>query len=209
MRSRESEAESGASLELTAEYLGRVLEGVSACLETLRGQAAALAAAAEITAEALALRGKVLACGNGGSAADSSHFTTELLCRLKCDRVPFAAVSLAADAGFLTATANDYGYDAVFSRQVAGLGRAGDVLVVFSTSGNSPNVRLALEQAARDGLRTVAFLGRDGGRCRGLAEVEMIVDNPSTARIQEAHKVLMHCLCSLVEHRLLGMDLQY
>ncbi len=209
MSSRKPEQESGARQELTGEYLGRVIQGASACLESLRGQAAALAAAAEITTEALAAKGKVLACGNGGSASDSGHFTTELLCRLKSDRVPLAAVSLAADAGFLTATANDYGYDAVFSRQVAGLGRPGDVLVVFSTSGNSPNVKSALEQAARGGLRTVAFLGRDGGICRGLAEVEMIIDNPSTARIQEAHKVLMHCLCSLVEHRLLGMDLQY
>ncbi len=181
------------------------IEASRACLEASKVLAPQIARAADLLTEVLGQGGRVLACGNGGSATDASHFTTELLCRLKNDRQPFPALSLAADSGFLTATANDYGYDQVFARQVEGLGTAGDALLGISTSGNSPNIVKALEAARAGQLRSVSLLGRDGGRCKGLADIEIIVPSPSTARIQEAHQVIIHTLCLLTEHQLLGM----
>lgn len=145
--------------------------------------------------------GTIFACGNGGSAADSDHFTTEFLCRLKNDRPPIPAVSLTTDGSFLTATANDYHYDQVFRRQIEGLAKPGDVVVAISTSGNSPNVLQALEACKEKGLSSVSFLGKDGGTCKGIATVDLIVPNQDTARIQEAHKVLIHLLCSGVEKK--------
>lgn len=178
------------------------IAGCVAAVESLREQEAVFEAACEVMASALRDGCKVLACGNGGSAADSGHFTTELLCRFVKDRRSLPAISLAQDGGFLTATGNDYGFDRVFSRQVEGLGQAGDVLVVFTTSGNSRNVLEALRVAAERGLRTIALLGRDGGAARGVAEIEFIVPGPETARIQEAHQVLIHAFCAGIEARL-------
>lgn len=148
--------------------------------------------------------GKVMACGNGGSAADASHFTTELLCRFENDRRALAAIALTQDGGFLTACGNDYSFDDVFSRQVDGLGREGDVLVVMTTSGNSTNVIKAIHSAKHLGVKTIALLGRDGGAAKGLADVELIVPVRSTARIQEGQKVIIHLLCRLLEKRLFG-----
>ena len=142
---------------------------------------------------------KILACGNGGSAADCSHFTTEIACRFMGDRRPFPAISFTSDGGLLTANANDYSFEDVFSRQVVAFGQPGDVLVAFTTSGQSPNIRRALETAREMDLTSIAVLGRDGGSCKGLGTVELIVPHQSTARIQEAHKVLIHILCELVE----------
>jgi len=153
-------------------------------------------------ASALVSGGTVFACGNGGSAADSGHFTTELLCRFIKDRRSLPAISLAQDGGFLTATGNDYGFHQVFSRQIEGLGRAGDVLVAITTSGNSPNVVEALRVAKAREVRTIALLGKDGGAAHGMADVEFIVPGPATARIQEAHKVLIHAFCAGIEARL-------
>lgn len=184
--------------------LGGHIERAVQALGTLRGMEEPFEQACEVLAGALRSGGKVLACGNGGSAADSGHFTTELLCRFIGDRPSLAAVSLSQDGGFLTATGNDYGFEHVFSRQVEGLGREGDVLVAITTSGNSANVEAALQTARRRGLRTISLLGRDGGRCRGLAEVELIVPVQETARIQEAHKVLIHAFCEGIEQRLFG-----
>lgn len=178
------------------------IAGCVAAVESLRAHEAAYETACGVMADALRAGRKVLACGNGGSAADSGHFTTELLCRFIKDRASLPAISLAQDGGFLTAMGNDYGFDHVFSRQVEGLGREGDVLVALTTSGNSRNVELALRAAAAKGLRTVALLGRTGGACQGLAEVEFIVPGPETARIQEAHKVLLHAFCAGIEARL-------
>ena len=142
---------------------------------------------------------KVLTCGNGGSAADGSHFAAEIACRFIQDRRPFPALSLSAEGSLLTATGNDYSFDEVFARQVMAYGRPGDVLVALSTSGRSPNVVRALEQARAQGVSSIALLGRDGGRCRGLAEIELLVPHDATARIQEAHKVIIHLLCELIE----------
>ncbi len=178
------------------------IEASQAALESLRAHDATFEAACDLLAGALRAGHTVFACGNGGSAADAGHFTTELLCRFIKDRPSLAALNLTQDGAFLTATGNDYGYDAVFSRQVEGLGRPGDVLVGFTTSGQSRNVLRALETARHKGVRTLALLGRDGGACRGLAEVEIIVPGPETARIQEAHHLLIHALCAGIERRL-------
>jgi D-sedoheptulose 7-phosphate isomerase len=142
---------------------------------------------------------KVLTCGNGGSAADSSHLATEIACRFVEDRRPYPAISLTGDGGLLTATANDYSFDEVFARQVVAFGQPGDVLVALSTSGKSPNVRRALEVARETGLKSIVLLGRDGGFCDGLASVSLIVPHDVTARIQEAQKVIIHIICELIE----------
>lgn len=145
---------------------------------------------------------KILACGNGGSAADASHFMTELLCRFRDDRRSLPGVALSADGSFLTAAGNDYGFESIFARQVEGLGREGDVLVAISTSGNSANICAAIETANSRKLITIALLGRDGGSCAGLADIEIIIAHQQTARIQEAQKVLIHALCEGMERRL-------
>jgi len=146
---------------------------------------------------------KVLSCGNGGSAADSSHLASEFACRFISDRRPYPAIGLAADGSLLTATANDYSFEEVFARQIRAFGQPGDVLVAITTSGQSRNVERALEQAKSSGLQSIALLGRDGGTCRGLGTVEILVPHQVTARIQEAHKVVIHLLCELVEPYLL------
>ncbi len=173
-------------------------------LETLHGIEPAFDAAVTMLTGSLRAGGKVLVCGNGGSSADAAHFATELLCRFEKDRPSLAGICLAADASFMSATANDYGFDYVFARQIEGLGREGDVLVGISTSGNSSNVLAALRAAKEKGLRTLSMLGRDGGEAAGLAEVELIVPVASTARIQEAQKVLIHALCDGIERELFG-----
>jgi D-sedoheptulose 7-phosphate isomerase len=142
---------------------------------------------------------KILICGNGGSASDAQHLAGELMGRYKENRHPLAAVALTADSSVLTCVGNDYRYEDVFARQVRGLGRAGDVLIAFTTSGDSPNVLHALAAATECGLKTVAFLGRDGGRARELADCMLVVRHPDTARAQEAHQFLMHCLMDAIE----------
>ena len=157
---------------------------------------------ADLLADALLSGKKLLACGNGGSAADASHLTTEFVIRFQADRRPYPAISLAANGGDLTACANDYSFDDVFARQVRAYGQPGDILFAFTTSGNSENVLRAIQTARREGMSTVAFLGRDGGRTASHADVELIVPHAVTARIQEAHKLLLHTICELVETRL-------
>jgi len=144
----------------------------------------------------------MLVAGNGGSAADGSDFATEYACRFIRDRKPFAALNLSACGSLLTAIGNDYGYEWAFARQVEAFGRPGDVLVVISTSGNSPNIMRAIEAAKALDLHSIALLGRDGGRCRGKADIELLVNTRVTARIQEAHKFLLHSICEHVEDAL-------
>jgi D-sedoheptulose 7-phosphate isomerase len=142
---------------------------------------------------------KVLVCGNGGSASDSAHLAAELACRFVSDRRPYPAICLTGDGALITAIGNDYSFAELFARQVQAFGSSGDLLVALTTSGKSENVKRALVQAKELGLKSIALLGLDGGFCRGLADVELLIPLQVTARIQEAHKVVIHLLCELVE----------
>ncbi|HJS91166.1 MAG TPA: D-sedoheptulose 7-phosphate isomerase [Steroidobacteraceae bacterium] len=158
--------------------------------------------AGSLIAATLSQGGKVLLCGNGGSAADSQHIAAELTGRFLKDRRPLAAVALSTDTSALTSIANDYGFDEVFSRQVMGLGAKGDCLIAISTSGNSRNVLKAAEAARAAEMRVIGLLGRDGGALRPLCDVSIVVLSGTTARIQEAHIFIGHTLCALVEEAL-------
>ena len=145
---------------------------------------------------------KLLVCGNGGSASDATHVATEFLCRYCNDRRPYPAISLAANGEFMTAVCNDYHFDEIFARQVWGLGERGDVLIAFTTSGKSRNVLRALEEANRKKLKSICFLGRDGGFTKGVATVDLLVPGTVTARIQECHTLLFHVLCEAADSKL-------
>jgi D-sedoheptulose 7-phosphate isomerase len=150
---------------------------------------------------------KVLACGNGGSAADAQHFSSELLNRFELERPGLPAIALTTDSSTLTSIANDYHYEDIFSKQVRALGKPGDVLLAISTSGNSANVIRAIEAAHEREMVVVALNGRDGGEISRLLhakDVDLLVRGPSTARVQEIHIIVIHCLCDLIDHQLLG-----
>ena len=196
----------GALTKPPAVSLSQVLRNAIAdatnCLQSLGGLKGEIAQAANLLVEALTEKKKILACGNGGSAADAADFTTEFACKFIEDRRPYPALNLSQGGSLLTATANDYGFNEIFARQIRAFANAGDVLVAITTSGKSKNIRRALEEAKSSRLKSIALLGRDGGRCRGIADVDLIVTSNSTARIQEAHKFLLHVLCEIVEARL-------
>jgi D-sedoheptulose 7-phosphate isomerase len=165
----------------------------------IEAQAPRLAAIAQAMTSALRAGGKILWCGNGGSAADSQHLSAELVGRFRRHRRGLASIALTTDSPSMTSVANDYGFEAVFARQVEALGNPGDVLVAISTSGNSPNVIAALETARAQGLLTVAFTGEGGGKIAPLANYVFSVDSRETARIQEAHMLAGHLLCDWIE----------
>jgi len=151
--------------------------------------------------------GKVLACGNGGSAADAQHFAAEFVGRFERERPGLAAIALTTDTSILTAVGNDYAFDAIFSKQVQALGSPGDVLLGFSTSGNSANVIAAIEAAHAKDMTIIALTGRKGGRMREIlteTDVHICVPHDRTARIQEVHLLVLHCLCDAVDLQLLG-----
>jgi D-sedoheptulose 7-phosphate isomerase len=153
--------------------------------------------------QALASEKKVLACGNGGSAADAQHFAAELVGRFERERRELPAIALSTDSSILTAIANDYSYEVIFSKQVKALGQAGDVLLGISTSGNSANVIAAIEAAHLKGMSVIAFTGKDGGKIKNIlkkSDVHLCVPADRTARIQETHLLLLHCLCDGVDH---------
>ena len=163
-----------------------------------------VAEAADLIAKTLRDGKKVLACGNGGSAADAQHFAAELVGRFENDRKALPAIALTTDTSIITSVANDYSYEKVFSRQVEGLAARGDMLVGISTSGNSKNVMLAIEAAKVLGVKTIGLLGRDGGAIASLVDIPVVVPHPVTARIQEAHIFIIHYWCSVVEQNLLA-----
>jgi D-sedoheptulose 7-phosphate isomerase len=177
----------------------RALREAVAVYQSLAPLEPAVETAGAWCVEALRAGRKVLACGNGGSAADAQHFTAELMGRYVDDRPALAAMALTADSTLLTAVGNDYAYDLVFARQVRGVGKAGDILVVFTSSGNSPNILRALEAARELKLRSIAFLGRGGGKAKDLADCVLLVPDRVTARIQEAHQFLLHSLMDRIE----------
>ncbi len=183
-----------AALQLAAN-----LEAARTTHRHIEALAEPLERAADAVRAALLAGNKLLCCGNGGSAADSAHLCAEIAGRYKLDRPGYAAIDLTANAALVTALANDFPPEQVFARQVQAFGAADDVLIAFTTSGRSTNIRLALEMAPAKRMRTIVFLGRDGGACKGLAEIELLVPGDSTTRIQEAHLLLYHTLCDLIE----------
>jgi D-sedoheptulose 7-phosphate isomerase len=158
--------------------------------------------AAELVTTSLRGGHKLLVCGNGGSAADAAHLAGEFVGRYKHNRRPYPCISLPDCAGVVTCIANDFGYDDVFSRQVQAFAGPGDVLIAFTSSGQSANIAAALDAAKAAEAFSVAYIGKTGGVCRGKATVELLVPGADTARIQEAHALLMHTLCDLVEKAL-------
>ena len=195
------------------QYKERVKQLFRASLETkqkaLDVLPDAITTAADIIVKSLLTDGKVLACGNGGSAGDSQHFSSELLNRFERERPSLPAIALTTDSSTLTSIANDYSYNEVFSKQVRALGRTGDVLLAISTSGNSRNVMEAIKVAHQRNMKVVALTGRDGGAMRELlleGDIEICVPSQVTARIQEVHLLVIHCLCDLIDSRLFGGD---
>jgi D-sedoheptulose 7-phosphate isomerase len=168
-------------------------------IRDLKRFAATIRQAGAAIVETLQAGNKVLTAGNGGSAAEALHMAEELTGRFNAERPSLPGLALVADTTALTCIGNDYGFDRVFSRQIEGLGRAGDVLVLFSTSGNAENLRLALTAAREKGLKTLCLLGRDGGKLAGQGTWEVLVPGAETARIQEAHQVILHVLLEMVD----------
>ncbi len=156
----------------------------------------------DVSAESVRNGNKILFFGNGGSAADAQHLATELTIRFHKDRAAIPALALTTDTSALTAAGNDIGFERIFSRQIEALGRAGDVAVGISTSGNSPNVLLALEEARRRAIVTIGLSGKDGGKMRDLCDILLIVPSQTTARIQEMHITLGHMFCAALEEKL-------
>ena len=166
-----------------------------------------LATAAQMITQCLLGGGKILSCGNGGSAGDAQHFSSELLNRFEMERPGLPAIALTTDASTVTSISNDYSYEQIFSKQVSALGQQGDLLLAISTSGNSKNVNRAIEAAHDREMQVIALSGKQGGDMAPLLtadDIEIRVPSDSTARIQEVHLLAIHCICDLVDHQLLG-----
>ena len=175
------------------------LDDAAAVFASLRALGPAVEEAAGLLRTALLGGNKLLACGNGGSDADAAHLVTEIACRFDGDREPFPAFHLGGSSATLSAVGNDYGYEQAYARGLASIADPGDVLVAFTTSGNSRNVLAALRKAQEMGVHSVAMLGRGGGQAAALAGVPLVVHSAVTARIQEAHGFLLHALCEAIE----------
>jgi D-sedoheptulose 7-phosphate isomerase len=178
-------------------------------LQAMESLAEPLARASERMVECLMKEGKILSCGNGGSAADAQHFAAELLNRFEMERPPLAAMALSTDTSTLTSIANDYDFNAVFSKQVRALGRPDDILLAISTSGNSPNVMEAIHAAHDRQMNVIALTGKKGGKIAALLgpkDVHICVPADRTARIQEVHLLCLHCMCDAIDCLLLGVE---
>ena len=178
----------------------QILESAKIKKEMVKIGVESIEKAAELLIESIKAGGKILWCGNGGSAADAQHLATELMGGMSDhDRMPIPSIALTTDSSFITAWSNDTDFDSIFSRQVQGLGEEGDVLVGISTSGNSENVINALKQAKYKNLKTIAFAGKTGGSLDGIADITIKVPSDNTQRIQESHIMIGQILCSLIE----------
>ena len=198
-------AEQAASLE--AQVASHFADSASLKRESAKLLSAPIARGAGLMAASLRAGGKILACGNGGSAADAQHFAAELVNRFERERAPLAALALTTDSSTLTSIANDYGYEQVFAKQLRALGRKGDVLLAISTSGNSASVVAAMRTARELGLRIVALTGNGGGRMAAelaAEDVHVCVPHKRTMRIQEVHLLALHCLCDGIDTVLFG-----
>jgi len=196
-------------MDLVSRIRGHFSDSAQVKLKAMEVLATPLSEAGELMAACLKKDGKILACGNGGSAGDAQHFSAELLNRFEMERPPLAAVALTTDSSTLTSIANDYSYEEVFSKQVVGLGRPGDVLLAISTSGNSPNVLKAMQAAHERSMTVVALTGKSGGKMSGMLreeDINLCVPSGSTARIQEVHLICLHCICDAIDCILLGVE---
>ena len=196
-------------MELQERILGHFLESIEVKQRAAGDLVESVHRAGDLMVESLLNEGKILSCGNGGSAGDAQHFSAELLNRFEKERPGLPAIAVTTDSSTLTAIANDYDYNEIFSKQVSALGRDNDVLLAISTSGNSPNVMEAIKSAHDRGMAVVALTGKDGGQMAGMlsgSDVEIRVPSSRTARIQEVHLVVIHCLCDFIDTRLFGGD---
>jgi phosphoheptose isomerase len=189
-------------MRASSEILKNAIAAATKTLQSIVDLEPEIAKASDLIVDCLTNGKKVLACGNGGSAADAADFCTELACRFVEDRRPYPAMNLSQGGSLITAIGNDYGFEEIFARQVRAFGNSGDVLIAISTTGKSKNIRRAIEEARDRKLKTIVFLGRDGGSTAGMADVDLIVKSDSTARIQEAHKFILHVVCEICEARL-------
>ena len=196
-------------MDLIARVARNFEDSAQTKINAVDAMAAPIAAAIETMTECLLAGGKILACGNGGSAGDAQHFAAELIGRFEAERQELAALALTTDSSILTAVANDYSFAQVFAKQVRGLGHAGDMLLAISTSGNSGNVIEAIRAAHDQGLRVVALTGKGGGQIGEMladADIHLCVPAERTARIQETHLLVIHCLCDGIDALLLGVE---
>ena len=196
-------------MDLIARVARHFEDSAQTKLNAVDAMAAPIAAAIETMTECLLAGGKIMACGNGGSAGDAQHFAAELIGRFEAERQELAALALTTDSSILTAVANDYSFNQVFAKQVRGLGHAGDVLLAISTSGNSGNVIEAIKAAHEHEIRVIALTGKGGGQiCELLrdADIHLCVPAERTARIQETHLLVIHCLCDGIDALLLGVE---
>lgn len=210
---RAQKAEPPAPPEQGAELAARVAahfnESAQLKLASAEALAAPIARAAALMVHSLRAGGKILACGNGGSAADAQHFAAELVNRFEIERPPLAAVALTTDSSALTSIANDFRYEDVFAKQLRALGRAGDILLAISTSGNSASVLEAVSVASALGIRVVALTGGRGGKLGeriSAQDVHVNVPHASTARVQEVHLLALHCLCDAIDFQMFGAN---
>jgi D-sedoheptulose 7-phosphate isomerase len=190
------------SAEAARAALEAAVAGHREAIDAVEALAPRIGCAADATANAFASGGQLLVCGNGGSAADAQHIVAEFVGRYLKERTPYPAIALSTNSSALTAIGNDYGFDEVFARQVRAHGRAGDVLLAISTSGDSPNVLRAIDAAREAGMTVIGLSGRDGGTMAGRCDVCLTVPVDSTPRIQEAHILVAHVFCGLVEDAL-------
>jgi D-sedoheptulose 7-phosphate isomerase len=196
-------------MDLIARVAQHFEDSVQTKLHAVEAMSPPIAAAIETLTACLINGGKILACGNGGSAADAQHFAAELIGRFEAERQELAAIALTTDTSILTAVANDYAFSQIFARQVRGLGHAGDVLLAISTSGNSANVIEAIRAAHEAEMRVVALTGKGGGQIAEMLrddDIDLCVPAERTARIQETHLLVIHCLCDGIDALLLGVE---
>jgi D-sedoheptulose 7-phosphate isomerase len=206
MKFAQRNADQGA---LAARVAAHFAESAKLKLEAAQALNGPITRAGTLFAESLRQGGKALACGNGGSAADAQHFAAELVNRFEMERPPLAAVALSTDTSTLTSIANDYAYDQVFAKQVRAIGRRGDALLAISTSGNSPNVVEAVKVAHELGVRVIGLTGNGGGKLAAMLaehDVHLCVPHKKTARIQEVHLLVLHCLCDGIDFQLFGQQ---
>jgi len=195
------------SMNLTQRVTDLFIESINAKKDSVGPLAPVIAVASELILQCFVNGGKVLTCGNGGSAGDAQHFSSEMLNRFELERPSLPAIALTTDTSTITAIANDYHYNEIFAKQIHALGQTDDILMVFSTSGNSANILTAVDTAHERDMRVIAITGRDGGSVSSLLtdnDIEIRVPADSTARIQEVHLLVIHCLCDLIDNQLMG-----